>query len=207
MSGMKNVVESFVKMCKADWLVPHGYTGNYQVFERLYSRTPDPWGMMHSVFAIQRYLTLLEIVSQTGPHASILDVGCGEGAFTKYLIGCAPEVVGIDVSGTAVERARAHLPRARFECASLEDFRPDRTFGLVIAVEMLYYVQSVDAAIEKLCALGERVIITYTHRDKARLDAHLGRFRVPSRRRFYPFWPGMGSGFTVARFDPPGTTT
>jgi len=198
MSSIKNLLESFIKMRKADRFLPHNYTGTYEIFERLYSRARDPWGLQYSPLATQRYLTLIEIISQVAPCTAILDVGCGEGIFTKYLTGFAREVVGIDVSPTAIERAKMRVPRASFHCAALEDFHAEQHFDLVIAVEMLYYVESVDTALEKLQALGRTVIITYAHQRK-RLDSHLDRFSDQSSRRFYSFW--RARGFTVARLS------
>jgi cyclopropane fatty-acyl-phospholipid synthase-like methyltransferase len=147
---------------------------------------------------MQRYLTLIEIISQLAPCTAILDVGCGEGIFTKYLTGFAREVVGIDVSPTAIQRAKMRVARASFHSAALEDFQAERRFDLVIAVEMLYYVESVDTALEKLQALGKTLIVTYAHQRK-RLDSHLDRFCDQSSRRFYSFWGTKG--FTLARLS------
>ena len=198
MSNIKNLFESFIKMRRADRFLPHNYTGTYEIFERLYSRAQDPWGLQYSPFAMQRYLSLIEAISQVAPCTAILDVGCGEGTFTKYLTGFAQEVVGIDVSPTAIERARECVPSARFHCVALEDFHAERRFDLVVAVEMLYYIESVDAALQKLQALGKTSIITYGHQRK-RLDSHLDRFSEQSSRRFYSFWGARG--FTLARLS------
>ena len=198
MSSIRNLFESFLKMRRADRFLPHNYTGTYEIFERLYSRARDPWGLQYSPLAMQRYLTLIETISQVAPCTAILDVGCGEGIFTKYLTGFAPEVVGIDVSPTAIERAKMRVPRASFHCAALEDFHSERRYDLVVAVEMLYYVESVDATLEKLQALGKTVIVTYGHQRK-RLDSHLDRFCDQSSKRFYSFWGARG--FTLVRLS------
>ncbi len=198
MSSARNLLTSFLKTRRADRFLPHNYTGTYESFERLYSRARDPWGLQYSPLATQRYLSLIEIISQVAPCTAILDVGCGEGVFTKYLTGFAREVVGIDVSPTAIERAKKCVPRASFHCVALEDFHAERRFDLVVAVEMLYYVESVGAALEKLQALGKTLIVTYAHQRK-RIDSHLDRFGDQSSRRFYSFWGAKG--FTVARLS------
>ncbi|MFJ5862014.1 class I SAM-dependent methyltransferase [Pseudarthrobacter sp. NPDC092439] len=41
------------------------------------------------------------------PELPVVDVGCGHGSFTRALAGLFPEVVGVDISRHAVERARA----------------------------------------------------------------------------------------------------
>ncbi|MFJ6077387.1 class I SAM-dependent methyltransferase [Pseudarthrobacter sp. NPDC092419] len=40
------------------------------------------------------------------PELPVLDVGCGDGSFTRALAGVFPQVVGVDISRHAVERAR-----------------------------------------------------------------------------------------------------
>lgn len=41
------------------------------------------------------------------PELPVVDVGCGDGSFTRVLAGVFPEVIGVDISRHAVDRARA----------------------------------------------------------------------------------------------------
>lgn len=41
------------------------------------------------------------------PGLPVVDVGCGDGGFTRVLAGVFPEVIGVDISRHAVDRARA----------------------------------------------------------------------------------------------------
>jgi 2-polyprenyl-3-methyl-5-hydroxy-6-metoxy-1,4-benzoquinol methylase len=175
-------------------------------FESLYARRPDPWGVLESPLAQQRHLALVETVGRHSPCTSILDVGCGEGALTRYLVGCATEVAGIDASRTAIRRARRLVPRATFHCCTLEAFSSDRLFDVVLAVEVLYYVQAVDVAIERLLALGRSVIVSYTNRERHRLEPYLEPYCPAEQRAFYPFFRLTGFGFTVARLVRPPKT-
>src|SRR5262249_52239646 len=142
-------------------------------FEALYARRPDPWGVMASPIAQQRYLRLVETVAQLAPCASILDAGCGEGSLTRYLVGSATDVWGIDASPTAIKRAQQLVPKATFRCCTIEAMDPGRWFDVVLAVEVLYYVPSVDRAIEKLLSLGRHVIVSYTNRERERIEPHV----------------------------------
>lgn len=57
-----------------------------------------------------------------GPQSYILDLGCGDGAFAnKVLASRFRAVDGFDFSGAAIERARAHAPRAdiRFQTSDI----------------------------------------------------------------------------------------
>ena len=169
-----------------------------EAFEALYARRQDPWGVLASPLAQQRYLTMVEAVGAFSPCRSILDVGCGEGALTRYLVGCATHIAGIDASQTAIARARQLVPRATFHCATLDAFVADQVFDVVLAVEVLYYVPSVRAAIDKLLTLGRSVIISYTNRERRRLEADLDGYCVPDQRVFHSFFGLERFGFTVA---------
>lgn len=180
----------------ADRFVPHGYAG-HERFDRLYAAGGDPWAA-RSRNARLRFGHLLELVAERAPVDSILDVGCGEGVFTRELTRYAREVVGIDPSPIAIERARRRVPGASFHCATLEAFAPGRRFDLVTAVEMLYYVESVETALEKLRGLGGTVILAYTSRQRTRLDPILDRYGDACRRSVVRFGRFRRGGFTVA---------
>src|SRR5262249_49074402 len=151
-----------------------------------------------SPMAHQRYLALIETLGPYTPCRSILDVGCGEGSFTRYLTGQAQTVVGIDASTTAVHRARQLVPRAAFHCSTLESFDSRERFDIVLAVEVLYYVPSVTTALEKLLSIGRTVIVCYTHRERARIERHLDPFCPPERRSVHAFFGLKRHGFTIA---------
>jgi SAM-dependent methyltransferase len=58
-----------------------------------------------------------QIRAQLDPALPVIDVGCGNGTFTRWLAGMFPEAIGVDVSGSAVARAGAEsgdVPNARF---------------------------------------------------------------------------------------------
>lgn len=197
-----NLVEAFLKPVLSDRALPPVSGTPPEAFEALYAGRPDPWGVQVSPLAYQRYLALVEVVGQYSPCGSILDVGCGEGALTRYLVGCAPEVTGIDASPTAIARARRLVPKATFHSCTLEEFSAKHLFDVVLAVEVLYYVKSVEAAIETLLTLGRSVIISYTSRERQRLEPCVATYCPPERRVYYPFFGLSGFGFTIARLTP-----
>jgi 2-polyprenyl-3-methyl-5-hydroxy-6-metoxy-1,4-benzoquinol methylase len=107
------------------------------------------------------------------PHDSILEVGCAEGFFTGMLAKHSRDIDAIDVSPTAITRAKERYPEPRFVAASLDDFRPGRTYDLVICAETLYYIKDVPGALDKLSALGKRCLVSYLRRESKRLDAFI----------------------------------
>ena len=193
-----DVIKALAKPLTTDRVLPPVAGTPPEAFEALYARRPDPWGVLASPLAHQRYLALIEVVAQHSPCRSILDMGCGEGALTRYLIGCANEVVGVDVSPTAISRARRLVPKATFECSTLEAFTTSQLFDVVLAVEVLYYVKTLDVALEKLLSLGHAIIVSYTSRERRRLEPCLDAFCAPGQRAFYPFFGLKHHGFTVA---------
>jgi 2-polyprenyl-3-methyl-5-hydroxy-6-metoxy-1,4-benzoquinol methylase len=87
--------------------------------ERWYARAPDPWHYASSLEERERYATALEMIDGSGPErvASAVEIGCGEGLFTERLAERCDSVLGLDVSRTALERARrrcGHLDHVRF---------------------------------------------------------------------------------------------
>ena len=84
MSSLR-VLASFLKTIRADRRLGASTDRNSTVFEQLYRQQEDPWGLRASPFTQYRYLALLERLAAFTPCRSLLDVGCGEGLFTRYL--------------------------------------------------------------------------------------------------------------------------
>src|SRR6185437_5012374 len=59
------------------------------------------------------------LISLLPQQATILDIGCGAGDKTKYLLQKGLQVTGADFSEKMVEIARREVPRARFEVLDL----------------------------------------------------------------------------------------
>jgi 2-polyprenyl-3-methyl-5-hydroxy-6-metoxy-1,4-benzoquinol methylase len=70
----------------------------------------------------------------------ILDAGCGIGLLTKEIVSSGGSVLGVDHSETAVARARAHAPQARFECLSLDQMPYDAIFDAAVSMDVLFHV-------------------------------------------------------------------
>ncbi|WP_039796934.1 class I SAM-dependent methyltransferase [Nocardia araoensis] len=81
---------------------------------------------------------LAALIEQGKFHGDVLDVGCGEAAISLYLAERGYSVVGLDLSPTAVELARAEAARrgltnASFEVADVTSFTGyDGRFGTVV---------------------------------------------------------------------------
>ncbi|MDT5053272.1 MAG: 2-heptyl-hydroxyquinolin-4(1H)-one methyltransferase [Mycobacterium sp.] len=81
---------------------------------------------------------LAALIEQGKFHGDVLDVGCGEAAISLYLAERDYTTVGLDLSQTAVNLARAEaatrgLTNATFDVADISDFTGyDRRFGTIV---------------------------------------------------------------------------
>jgi 2-heptyl-1-hydroxyquinolin-4(1H)-one methyltransferase len=81
---------------------------------------------------------LAALIDQGKFHGEVLDVGCGEAAVSLRLAELGYTTVGLDLSPTAIDRARAgaarrNLTNATFEVADISSFTGyDRRFGTIV---------------------------------------------------------------------------
>lgn len=113
-----------------------------EFFEDLW-RQGDYWQLESSPFDRLRYDRQLELIGDRR-YARALEIGCGAGAFTRELATLADEVIAIDISETAIERARASgaPSNVTFRAADVMELGWDRegTFDLAVITETIYYM-------------------------------------------------------------------
>src|SRR5688572_30209268 len=91
---------------------------NHVGLERAY-RINDPWNLDSPVEHARFEATNRALESCFGRVSSMLEVGCGEGLQSSYLQRLTDKLHGIDVSTTAVARARLRVPDADFHVGDL----------------------------------------------------------------------------------------
>ena len=124
-------------------------------FERMYreSRTV-PWKQDETADAwwIDVAVRVLQL---RAPYGHALEVGCGLGYFTDKVAPLCRDIIGADVSATAVQKARAQFPHLAFRVLDIR--KPARAlvpFDLVIAKDIVWYVYPrLTAVMENLRAL------------------------------------------------------
>ncbi|WP_166427698.1 class I SAM-dependent methyltransferase, partial [Nonomuraea mesophila] len=103
-------------------------------------RVPDPWRYESEPYELARHETTVRHIPGRA-YRRVLDVGCGEGAFTRRLAGALPgaRCWGVDVSDRAIVRAATRGGTAGFAALDVLTETPEGVFDLVICAETLYY--------------------------------------------------------------------
>jgi 2-polyprenyl-3-methyl-5-hydroxy-6-metoxy-1,4-benzoquinol methylase len=100
----------------------------------------------------------LQIITKTltrhlSPDAMVLDVGCGNGIISRGVGSAGFNVLGIDVSEKAIEKARAlnTFPNVKFEVISAEQLVSDgKRYQAVICSEVLEHLNHPEKLLETL---------------------------------------------------------
>ena len=131
--------------------------GSREWFEAAYRRTArDPWGLTWRPTQLYRYAVMMSELERcvSARHLAVdsaVDVGCATGDFLNLLAESLPPVrqrrlIGVDLSATAIERARSRYPHLEFLISGL-DALPQQLAGpadLVCCLEVLYYLAAED---------------------------------------------------------------
>jgi trans-aconitate methyltransferase len=154
-----------------------------EAWEFRYSQAPQRWSGNPNV-------TLVDIVGGLAPGRAI-DLGCGEGADAIWLARQGWQVLGVDISPTAVTRARGAAleagvdGRATFEAHDLATWEPDGEIDLVTASffhsrEELPRTEILRRAAAHIASGGHLAIVSHaapppwsehSHHDEQLLDA------------------------------------
>lgn len=104
----------------------------------------DPWDIESSAYERDRCVQLLKML-ESRRYARVLEIGCGAGYLTRLLAPHADQLVALDISQTAIERARAlsaGQTGIEFRVANVMDYKPqvDGPWDLIVFSETLCYL-------------------------------------------------------------------
>ena len=78
----------------------------------------------------------------TNNNASVLDMGCGEGAMSDFLSeGQKQRYLGVDLSKEAIVNAKLKRPKLKFLHSGVYQFVPHHQFDIIVFSDVLYYVE------------------------------------------------------------------
>jgi len=111
-------------------------------FDGLYTDEADPWGQSGSIrreYQLSRNKQL-ELLEDWVSGRSLCDVGCGLG-YTTNFFNSRFDVVGIDISKIAIEKAARNFPHIPFFCHDARLPKVfERKFDVVVLNQLLWYI-------------------------------------------------------------------
>lgn len=128
-------------------------------FEAIFAGDADPWNLATSAYEAAKFDRTLRALSARRS-ACALEVGCAGGVLTERLSAVCDRLTAIDVSATALARARRRLAgraNVRFEAAAFPKDCPALDgLDLVVLSEVAYYWS--DADLDRAAQrIGERL--------------------------------------------------
>ena len=148
------------------------YADNYKQLDAFYS-VSDPWRMVSPREQYRFEETNMRILEMFGRVGSLLEIGCGEGHQSLQLQEVCNRLTGLDVSATAVARAKCRCVQGEFLAADIFSGEIDARapFDLVVACEVLYYIKDVPAVLQRMRVLGRNILVTYSAKEMDTLDS------------------------------------
>jgi SAM-dependent methyltransferase len=124
------------------------------------------WGRLPSDLAppeMERRVEFLRAEVRSGER--VLDLGCGDGAFTALLAASGARPIGVEVAMAAVRRARERHPALDFRLAPIDGHLPlkDCSFDLVWCSEVIEHVADTArwlSEVRRVLVPGGRLLVT-----------------------------------------------
>jgi SAM-dependent methyltransferase len=165
-------------------------------FERLYTESPDPWDYATSPYEQAKYAATLEAVPD--PAGRTMELGCSIGVFTEMLAPRCEELVAIDFSAAAVQRARQRLAgneAVEIRQGVLPEEMPHGPFETIVCAEILYYwspalVEQGLRRIEAALAPGGTLVATHWRGSDPRRELDGDGVHAILRARTQLTWTG-----------------
>jgi SAM-dependent methyltransferase len=117
-------------------------------FDRIYAEEPDPWAI--GTASDPRYDRYRDLLLARVRGGSLLDIGCGLGAFLARFQNDFDSLTGVETAGEAVRRATAAYPAIEFVHSPAEHLAETaldaREFDAIVLSDVIYYLPQQDRA-------------------------------------------------------------
>lgn len=110
-------------------------------FEEMYRDFDDPWEQTTREEWASEKAAALNLIQRLKAK-KVIELGCGLGHYTKKIENLGVETMGIDVSRTAIEKAKSYYPACSFVVGDILDFSIYRDFrpDVIVMAEITWYV-------------------------------------------------------------------
>ncbi|MFD2287056.1 methyltransferase domain-containing protein [Pedobacter petrophilus] len=115
-------------------------------FEKLYNENSDPWSFETSEYESAKYAATLAAIPERR-YAQALEIGCSIGVLTKMLSKKCDHLISMDISETALQKARDRMegdPGVSFINGGIPTDYPPQNFNLIVMSEVGYYLSKDD---------------------------------------------------------------
>lgn len=137
-------------------------------FDALHRNDPDPWHVTDRWYE-QRKRDLLMACLPRRHYRRILELGCSTGVGTEALAARSDEVIAVDFSPAAVDRAQqrlADIPHVQLLTSDITAGLPTGAFDLVVVSEVGYYLTPAEldhlfARIRQILAADGQLLICH----------------------------------------------
>ena len=118
-------------------------------FDALYEINGDPWNFKSSPYEAEKYAATLAALPRL-QYGSGIEVGCSIGVLTRMLAARCSQMLGVDVSKTAILAAEeycADVNNVTFKTSRFPSDIPDEKSDLIVLSEVLYYFDNDELAL------------------------------------------------------------
>lgn len=110
---------------------------NLRVSPNKFYEKPDPFNIFFSDEEENKSSIICSLINYDGFG---IDIGCGEGRFTECYA-CIKPFIGLDISRTAIGRAKGRMHKARYVFGDITSPLPKSEASTIILSEVLYYIK------------------------------------------------------------------
>lgn len=107
----------------------------------MYRDYDDPWEQTTREEWASEKAVALNLIQKLNAKR-VMELGCGLGHYTHRISKLGVEVLGVDISSTAIEKARSNYPNCKFITGDILDFQVYEEFRpeVIVMAEITWYV-------------------------------------------------------------------
>jgi len=108
-------------------------------FEEMYQQFEDPWEQSTRELYCYEKTIGLEIIKNNNLN-KVLELGCGHGHYTNKIKKFASTSIGVDVSESAINKAKINYPDCKFIVSDINNTDLYNDIDCIMMVEVTWYV-------------------------------------------------------------------